>query len=114
MTPQVTISGVIHSVEVLEKVTIVNIAAERKSRDGVETKIYPVKWFKERAAKFASVDLRGRAMIAACDLSSREHQGKYYLDLLGVDYGFHGTGQASAPPPPPPTPMDDGISDTPF
>ena len=90
MTPQTTIQGIVRSVEpyfnqtgelVATTITIVVPKLEGET-------VLPVKWFRERAAIFNDPALVGSEIIAVCNVSSREYQGRHYIELLGAEYGF--------------------------
>jgi hypothetical protein len=111
------IVGAIDGVEAFPKFTVLNISVEVKSRNGVEFKIYPVKYFGERARKFSEMtDLRGRSFESTCYVESwQSNSGSWYLSLNGGDYKL---GEPPAPvepvAPPPPGPEGDIDDDLPF
>lgn len=76
--------------------------------------VYSVTFFKERAAKFAQPGIAGREIVVVCNLKSREYQGKFYLDLLGTEYGFRGGAPAQPAYIPPPPQTSDEDSAPPF
>ena len=106
------VTGVIDGIDALPKFTVLSIAVEVKLRDRVESKIYPVKYFGERAKKFNETPaMRGRTFESTCYVDSwQANSGTWYVSLNGGDYKL---GEPPKPTSPPPI-DDDIVDDLPF